>query len=112
MLWRTLYRKWPPKGPKKLYAGLNGTYRDLNASRLKENTRTTLKNRWDIAQCLPTCDDKSNHLNQTFCLQKVQKNHNYSPTKLKQTKEDEEDENNVVDQTVSINASKQKHHFT
>ena len=103
MLWCTLYRKLHPRRRIKCYAGLYGTNWDLNASHthLREKRRTTSKNRWDVSQCLLVC--KFNNLYLISCRQKIQKNHKHNPSILQQTKEDEEDENNVVNQTVSIN---------
>lgn len=49
---------------------------------------------------LQFCAKKKNNLNK-FCLQKIKKNHKHN---LQQINEDEEDENIVVDQTVSIRA--------
>lgn len=112
MLWYTLYRKWSLKTPIKRCAGLRGTNWDLNASHtpLMQKRHMTSKNGWETAEALGNyrvysiATKNLNDLNKT-CLQKVQRNHKLTHRNLLQLNEDkeDEDENTVVDQTVSIN---------
>lgn len=108
MSWYTHYRTWPLKNPIKRCPGLRGTNWDLNASHtpLMQKRHTTLKNGWETAETLRnhgvySIDTKNlNNLNKT-CWQKVRKIHKHTHSNLLQI--GDEDENTIVDQTVSIN---------
>lgn len=69
---------------------------------------TTLKNGWETAETLQnhgvySIDTKNlNNLNKT-CWQKVWKIHKHTHSNLLQIDDGDEDENTIVDQTVSIN---------
>lgn len=73
-----------------------------------QKRHTTLKNGWETAETLRNhgvyiIDTKNiNNLNKTF-WQKVRKIHNHTHSNLLQFDDGDEDENIIVDQTVSIN---------